>query len=490
MDLGSSRKYTRGFALLASMLLAMSVLMMVTIMLKTSKSEFEATKLNGEQMARYYVAKAACAEMVVMMGESSDWGVHLNGEPLVLEHYDPPVTITLQSNVEHFHLIQVKADCLGETAIRVVRNRAEGEALLFTVGESSGARRFYRTARREGRTPGGGGDSSWRPMAPPPAVVFDSTGTLVPFSGDTSSNYAADFKGHFYSALSDSDGFAVYSYAGSGGWERLPGRPAVGFTITGATTLSSNYLGTSGQPLLFDASKDGTALLFVENVEPQTGMAEGSAYLQKYDFENQAWSVQELPRDYTLSPDGHYQIEEIAAGSDGRTYLRTKATASQPSRILALDGDGNGSLLPTPNRKFYAPTGNLIDESGALEMESLAVDPDNNLLISSPTEFADWYAVSKYDQSGPGWRMGLDTADTMTPLRHRNYASQPGFEGLTVDSSNYVVVGDQAQSDQGNVDIGFSEVDDLPDGVTSDRSKIGGGLAAQRQAGYLTTAEY
>ncbi|MCA9775814.1 MAG: hypothetical protein KC800_03825, partial [Candidatus Eremiobacteraeota bacterium] len=136
----------------------------------------------------------------------------------------------------------------------------------------------------------------------------------------------------------------------------------------------------------------------------------------------------------------------------------------------------------------YSPTGNLVNESGALEVESLAVDPDNNLFISAPTEFPEWFAVSKYDRDG--WNLGLDTPDLMTSLRHRNFANQPGFEGLTVDSSNYVVVGDQSQADQGTVDMGFSEVDDLPDGVSGDRSRIGGGLGAQPQAGYLTTAEY
>lgn len=466
------------------MLLAMTVLLIVTVMFATMKGEFQVTKLNGEQLARYYVAKAASAEMVVLMAQNNTWRSHLDGAPVQMTGYDPPVEVLLRTDLHNDQLIHIKADCMGETAFRVVRNGGNSDAMLFTAGTTpEGTTQFYRRARREStRNDGSGG---WKPVIPPPAVVYRSDGSLGPYGGDVVASYTADFQGNFYSVHSSSEGFAAYSFAGSAGWERLPPRPQAQFSTTGTTIPGGNYSGTSAP--LFDAAKDGSALWFVENVDPAAGMTEGAAYIQKYDLTQKAWTVEDLPKQYALSSDGHFQVADVAVGDSGHTYLLTKPTAQEPARILG-HVDGTWQLLDGPPESYYDRGGGLVQGTGTLPVESLTINADNELYVTAATPVQDWFAAPAY--SAGQWDMGVERDGFRAELVTRDYAAEPDFEALTTDSSGWMVAGDRDQAFHGPLESPFSELATLPIGHVGGKTKTGGGFKALPQVRYATTAEY
>lgn len=475
----------RGLALIASMLLAMSVLLIVTVMFATMKTEFQVSRLSGEQLSRYYMAKAATAEVVVKMGQTTSWQAHLNGTPMTMSGYDPPVEVYLQNDLTTPNLIHIRADCQGQQAYRVVRDASRSDAMVFLgASDTAGQTNFFRMARRH--TGKNNESDLWKSMLPPPPTVFAADGTLTAFSGDVVESYAADFQGKFYSVLSGPEGFAMYSSAGSTGWERLPPRPEARFAPTGTTLPGGSYSGSTETPV-FDAAKDGTSVWFVENVAPGAGLPEGASYIQKYDPIQKTWSLEDVPRQYALSPDGHFQVDQVALGDNGEAFLLTKPTAGQQARILGLDTAGNWGLIDAPPANYLDRAGQVVRGAGTLEVESIAVGPSNELFVTAPTGMPDWYAAPSFD--GVNWGMGIDS-EGLSVYRDRNFANQPRFRGISTDSAGDVVVGSQARSMQGTALNGFQKVPDLPPSVVDSTSKVGGGLRALPNSGYSTTAEY
>ena len=482
-------------AIIASLLLAMSVLVIVTVMFKTMQSELQATKLNGSQLRRHYLAKAALADVVIGMGENTDWMSLTYADPIVLDSYGTPVHITYRLDPYNASVYHVKAECEGESAYRVVRAKADGEGLVFAARSADPGANFYRMARQlnarrqEGGPEDGDGESPWRPISPPPPEVYSAGGTVVPFAGSTTRDYTADYKGNFYSALSGPQGFAVYKYAGSGGWERLPTRPAARYTAAGAVPDSGAYTNPGDEPILFAASKDGKNLSFVENVPPEAGYPNGASYLQTLNLKDETWTIDNLPKIFTLSSNGTYQVDDIAVGDTGHAFLLTKPTTDHPfSRILSQNA-GTWNLIDSPATDYYSPSGSLLASSGPMPVESLAVDVNNHLLVTSPTAFPEWYAVSRLQPSG--WEMGTDTPDLFNNLTHRDFQSSSGFASISADSIDSIVVGSPTSTMQGRPDTGFNDIYKLPGRiVVNGGSRIGGGLRALKGTGYRTTAEY
>lgn len=484
----SPMRKPRGLALVSSMFLAMTVLFMVTVMFATQKMDFQATALSGEKLARQYQARAACAETVVAMTQNSDWEQYLDAEPLVLDEYDPPVSVFIKSDPQYYHLIHVRAVCNGEESLRVLRDGSQAESMIFTsaASDSTGEKSFYKMARRETRS--SGRQTPWNSLVPPPSMVYGADGSLTRTTADTTQNYAADFRGRFYSIVSGVDGFALYEHSGGDGWTRLPARPAVSFHANGSRQLHSKYVAADNSHVLVDAHKDGTGLYFVENVPQGAGLPNGAALLQKYDTEQKTWSVQDLPPQSILGGDGRYQVKDLALGSQERIYLLTEPTSSSPSQILSYS-DGNWTVVPAPKENYFTPDGQRVQTNQSMTVESLTVDTHNNLLASSPTSLSRWYTVSKLE--GNRWTMALDDPNAMSDLTVRNLAGSPGFKPISVDSGDLLIVGNRGEIAMGRVDLGFTQsVLPLFTSIMSHSSRVGGGIQAEPNSSYVTTAEY
>ena len=483
----SFMRKSRGLALVSSMFLAMTVLFMVTVMFATQRMDFRATQLSGEKLARQYQARAACAEVVIDMTRSSQWQQHVNGDPILMG-YKPEVSVYVTTDGLYSHLIHLRAVCDGEEAFRVLRDGSQADAMLYTTAadERTNEVSFYSMSRKETRSMGR--ENPWTPLVAPPSVVYDANGLLTPVRLAPTKNYVADFRGNFYSIASGDEGFALYQYRGGDGWDRLPARPSVNFSTNGSTQLNSKHVGTDNEFVIADAHKDGNALCFVENIPVGPGLPNGASYIQTYDTEEKTWSVQDLPPQSVVGGDGRYQVKDIALGDSGQAFLLTKPTRSAPSQVMSLN-DGVWAPVNLPKENYYAPDGSRVQTNQTMTADSITVDSHGDLLVSSPTSSARWYAVSKL-KSGQ-WSMALDHPNQMSDLTMRNFEESYGFQSISVDSGDLITAGNKVSASLGRGDLGWSTLS-APWGTSlgSMTSRVGGGIRAESGSPYVTTAEY
>ena len=506
----SMRIRSRGLALVASLLMVMSVFFMVTVMVANMRVELTATKLDGKAVQDRYKARAACAEVSLLMAESTGvkWESYTSANPYRLDGYDPPVLVWFTKDSRTDGLLHMHAQCEGEFSVRVFHRMAVAEAQIFSALISAdGGMRLHSLAMSDGWFRGDLGEvptdnafSPWDPIANPPGFVYDAGGALVEFNGGPAKRYVADMRGGLYATLGSSQGFGLYKYAGGQAWTRMPARPALSFSpVTGslAETGSSYRSGVDGETPVWDVARDGGKIWFAENVAASPAAPSGGSYLQAYDTIDQQWQSVTIPP-LSLGGGGaqRFAIKDVAAGEEGQVFVLTEATASLPSRVVRYR-DGRWSVLPLPPRHYYlADNVTCVTEDGSLPVESIAVGIDNTLFACGPAR-PGLSAVSRYTTS---WGLGLERDSRGADLASRDFSSTNGYRPMSVDASGRVVLGRQSlkavganvvrgSRDNRNYQILPNLMEKAGPGE-SVWSNIGGGLQGTSTSIFRVTAEY
>ena len=495
-------KGQRGVALISALLVVMSVYLMVTVMVANMQAEFATTRLDSRALQQRYAARAACAEMSVRMTEPSfDTSRFSAGTPYEPPGYDPPVKMWITRDPRSENILHLHAQSGNEMSLRVFRRTAAAEAQIFAALVGPNGMRLHSLAMRDAlstRTQIVDEVSPWQPMGSPPGYVYNASGELVSYDGGPDDRYVADLRGGLYSVMSSPEGFAAYSYAGGRAWERLPLRPAVQLNLAGGTLLNTgdSFVPGAGDEPVWEASRDGGHLWFAENLDASPAAPSGASYLQRFDNQSDQWDAIAIPR-LALAPGQpeRFTVKDIAAGKDGYLYLLTNPTAACPeSKVVAYNGS-SWSVLPNPPRKYYH-NGTLVQQSGTLPVETIAVGPDNTLFASSPAE-GSTYAISKIGTTG-GWDMGVDRNAQAAQLPSRDFRSAGGFRALSVDAGGKVLLG---SAQDGNLSVRRGTKDDpnftelpslsaLAEPGEQVWSNIGGGVQGTTSNTYKSTAEY
>lgn len=500
----------RGVALISSLLVVMSVYLMVTVMVANMQVELRATRLDGKAVQDRYKARAACAEMSLLLSNSRgmNWTNYTRDHPYRPAGYDPPVLVWFSTDPRTSSLLHMHVQCGQEFSIKVFRKSGIAEAQIFSaLVAPDGGMRLHSLAMSDvttrtttGEQAGDNAFSPWTPIVNPPALIYDSGGELIDTAGGPANRYVADMRGGLYATLSSEQGFGLYKYAGGQAWNRMPARPAMSFSpVTGSLTpTGSSYLGSQARTPVWDVGRDGGKVWFAENVDSSPAAPSGASYLQAYDTSIQEWQSLAVPAlPVGPGPAQRFRIKDVAAGEEGQVFLLTEPTATRPARVVRFR-DGAWSVLPEPPRRYFlADNATLVNQPGTLPIESIAVGTDNTLFACGPAG-PDLYTVSSYSAS---WDLGLERGNRSALLPSRNFSAAGGYRPMSVDAAGKVIMGSQSAANNPSAAVVRGNRDErvytaLPSLLEKANpgetvwSNIGGGVQGTTTSTFRATAEF